>query len=109
LVQGDVGAASKVRELNKRGEPLIITVITQYEIWRGSGKLSEKEHYILNGLIDKSMIISLEPESAKIAGVINYKLRKKGVYAGSRDCMIAGICIAGNDILLTRKNLVWVS
>lgn len=103
LSEGDVKAAAKLRELNERKEPLAITVITQYEMLRGSGKLSEKEHFVVNDLIKKSMVIPLEPENASAAGIINYKLRKKGTHIGSRDCLIAGIVLTGNDVLITRN------
>ncbi len=103
LSESDAGAVAKLRELRERDEPLATTVITQYEMWRGSGKLSENEHSVLNDLIKKSMTVSLEPENAIAAGIINYELRKKGIYIGSRDCLIAGITIAGNDVLLTRN------
>ncbi|MAG15843.1 hypothetical protein CMO88_02175 [Candidatus Woesearchaeota archaeon] len=103
LSRGDNGAFKKLRELKKRKEPLTTTVITQYELWRGRGGLTDKERHVIGNVVDNSLIISLEFDSAKLAGIINNKLRKAGITVGSRDCLIAGITIAGGDTLLTRN------
>ncbi len=103
LAEGDAGAIEKLNELKERKELLAITVITQYELWRGSGRISEKEHSVLNNLVCKAMVISLEPENAMMAGIISHNLRKNGFHIGSRDCLIAGIVLSGNDSLITRN------
>ncbi len=103
LARNDLGALAKARELHNLKEPLATTVITLFELWRGTGRLTYEESRIVNELIGKSLIIVLEAEAAELAGIISSRLRKKGYTLGSRDCLIAGITLAGNDVLLTRN------
>jgi tRNA(fMet)-specific endonuclease VapC len=72
-------------------------------MWRGSANIDLDESELLSGLAERCPVISLEPEAAREGAIINYRLRQQGSQIGSRDCLIAGIVVAGNDILITRN------
>ena len=103
LARSNSNAVAKVEELIGRKEPLAITVITLFEMWQGAGKLKEREQKLLSGLIDRAMVIMLESENARVAGLIQYGLRKKGMPLSPPDALIAGIVLDGTDTLLTRN------
>ena len=103
IARGDTSASEKAKELTRRKEPLAISAISLFELWQGSGKLTEKELYVLTELIGRSMIILLELENAEAAGIISSQLRRKGVQISPPDCLIAGTALSGNDSLLTRN------
>lgn len=103
LANNKPGAHLKLKELKKREETLAITAITLFELWQGSGALTDAESKLIRNLADKSLIIHLEPENARLAGIISSKLKKAGYTPESRDCLIAGIVVRGGDVLLTRN------
>lgn len=103
LAHGDSGASAMAEELKKAKIPLAITAVTVFEMWQGSGMLSESERSILVGLITKSMVIPLEHENARTAGIVQSGLRRKSSLLSPPDALIAGITLDGNDTLLTRN------
>ncbi len=103
LADKDPNAIKKAKELESRNEVVAITVLTLYEMWRGSANIGVDESKILSELAYRCPVIPLEPEAAREGGIINYRLKKLGSQIGSRDCLIAGIVMAGNDTLITRN------
>ncbi len=96
-------ALSKLNELNERKESLAISAVTTFELFQGSGKLSEGELKVFSKLIGNSMVIPVEHEAAQFAGMLKSHLAKKGLQIGPLDSLIAGVVITGNDVLLTRN------
>ena len=103
LGRGDSGAIAKFRELRERKAVLAITAVTTFELFQGSGELSEEEFKISSRLIGNALVIPVEHETAKISGIIKSSLRKRGTQLDALDCLIAGIALTGKDILLTRN------
>jgi tRNA(fMet)-specific endonuclease VapC len=103
LANSNSGAHLKLKELKKSGETLAITAVTLFELWQGSGALTGAESKLIRDLADKALIIHVEPENAKLAGIISSKLKKTGHALEARDCLIAGIVVGGGDVLLTRN------
>mgnify|MGYP001587124188 CR=1 FL=1 len=103
LGRGDSLAANKLSELRKRKEAVAITAVTSFEFFQGYGNFNERELKMFSRLISNALIVPIDHEEAKLAGMIQSRLRKKGIQADALDCLIAGTVMAGKDILLTRN------
>ena len=103
LARRNPQAMDKLNELRERKEALAITAVTTFELFQGSGKLSEAELKLFSRLIGNSLVIPVEHETAQLAGMIKNHLSKNGLQVGPLDCLIAGVVIVGKDVLLTRN------
>ena len=103
LARRNLQAIAKLNEIRARKESLAITAVTTFELFQGSGSLSEGELKVFSQLIGNSMVIPVENEAAKVAGMIRNRLSKRGLQVGPLDCLIAGVAIIGSDVLLTRN------
>ena len=103
LGRGDTGALKKINELNANNDPLAITAITIFELFQGSNEFGTKNFKIFTTLAGNALVIPLEHDTAKAAGIINRNLSKAGAKLEALDCLIAGIVLLGNDVLLTRN------
>mgnify|MGYP001558739853 FL=1 len=103
LARRNPQAIAKLNELRERKESLAITSITTFELFQGSGNMSEGELRLFSRLIGNSLVIPVEHEAAQLAGMVKFQLSKKGLQVGPLDCLIAGVVIVGNDVLLTRN------
>lgn len=103
LGRGDSAAFNKLSELKSRKEALAITSVTTFELFQGATGLSEKELKLFSKFVDNSMIVPVEHDAAKVAGIIRSQMGKRGIRLEALDCLIAGVVIAGNDVLLTRN------
>ncbi len=95
-------ALSKARELDEAGSKVLLTSVSVFEIWQGTGSESKALNTAAE-LMKRMQILPLDEQSAQIAGIISARLYKKGLPIDSEDCMIAGISMASNQKLLTRN------
>lgn len=105
LIQGRRKAGTKLQKLAQRGIPVDLTVITVFELWSGlyqSGNY-QKEYRKIVETIRQKRILGFDTKTAKAAGEIEGKLRKKGLKIQAEDAMIAGIALIHNERLLTRN------
>ena len=90
--------AQKVEDVLKDGA-LITTSICMHELLVGAS--TEKECFVLEGLFSKMRILEFDAKAAKISSRIENRLTKEGKKIGSVDCLIAGICIANDAVLVS--------
>ncbi len=103
LGRGDSRAINKLKQIKERKEALAITAVTSFEFFQGYGNFNERELKVFSDLIGNALIIPLEHEEARLAGIIQSRLRKKGFQLEPLDCLIAGTVISGKDVLLTKN------
>lgn len=91
-------------ELDKSEIFLSVASPTIMEIWSGAlrSRLSLKEKEKINELLSSLVVLSLEEKSAKEAGEIEAELLKSGASVDIEDVMIAGICRANGEKIVTR-------
>lgn len=104
LLSGDFSIKEKIKKLYENNVALLFTSISVFEIWQGSEDIENKEkvekiHSLLNSLNS----FNFDIDSAKEAGSIHAKLKKKGQAIDPEDSMIAGIAKLNNETLLTRN------
>ena len=92
-------AVLKLKNLDEKGETILITSITIFEIWQGIGP--EKEGSI-SSFAESIEILDFDSKSAKRAGEIHSGLKSKGALINVGDSMIAGIAMHNGQTLLTR-------
>lgn len=105
LMENKVNAATKLRELIKKGEPQLITAPTVFELFSGlarSEKPTEEKNKIVK-VLKGQLILHLDNDSAEKSGEIDGALVKEGKKIGPVDCMIAGIALVKKEKLLTRN------
>ena len=105
LMDNDTDAIDKLNVLIKRNEPMLITTITVFELFKGI-KLStkpKKEKEKITNILNKLIIVNLDQKSAELSGLIDGALIKEGKKISVEDCMIAGIALNKKDKILTRN------
>ena len=104
FLKGQENAIAKIRSLVDENVSLEITTPTIFELWGGLTQLGkgEKEREKIISFIKGLTIYSLDEESAKIGGIIDGELIKRGLKIDTEDSMIAGIALTNNKKILTR-------
>ena len=104
FLKGRDNAVSKMESLIKEDTLLSIATPTIFELFAGyeqHGK-GEQEKQKMSSFLKTVTLFSLDEESARIGGVIDGALIKKGLQIGTEDSMIAGIAMVKNESVLTR-------
>ena len=83
-------------------ETLVTTSITMHEVLLGA--LSEKERFVLETLFSGMRVLEHDARAAKLSSRIEIDLIRTGKKIGSRDCLIAGICMANDSTLVSLDN-----
>ncbi len=105
LMNNDERAVAKLQELIKRSEPQSVTALTIFELFSGlarCNKPAEERNKIMKTLSGQ-LVVHLDSDSAEKGGEIDGSLIKEGKGIDAIDCMIAGIALIKNDIILTRN------
>ena len=105
VMDGDTTAIKKLREMENKSLPQIITSPTIFEIYSGleASIKKDEEKGKIKGTLSKMTLLSFDTNAAEISGHIDGKLVKSGQTIGPVDSMIAGIAISRNEKLLTRN------
>jgi tRNA(fMet)-specific endonuclease VapC len=77
------------------------TAITAFELWAGSKTPSQIA--TVESLLEALTILPLDSASARRGGEIRRQLERNGMAIGMADCLIAGIAVERNAILITRN------
>ena len=93
--------AVKKASLIEEEEIIKITSISVFELMKGIKKENHREKVM--ELMNNLVVLDLTKESAYEAGLISKALILKGKEIEPEDCMIAGIAIVNNEVLLTRN------
>ena len=105
LMRDDRGAKLKLEELGKKGEPLLTTSLTIFELYRGIGRSRkpEKERMKITAILKNQIVADFDEIAAQRAGELDDLLMLRGRPIGALDCMIAGIALVRMEKLLTRN------
>ena len=104
FLAGVPAALQKMKELDEKGIPQLVTVISLFELESGvaqSQNPAQEKKKITNALQNQTMIV-LDEQSASLAGEIDGLLCKEGKPIEPEDCMIAGIAKRYTQPILTR-------
>ena len=104
LLHGNNEVVNKIKELQRKNIPLVITSISVFEIWQGTKDIADREkmeriYYLLESLGN----LSFDIPSAEEAGSIHAYLKKEGKIIEPEDSMIAGIAKIHHETILTRN------
>ena len=102
IMRNNKEAVSKAKKIADKEEPLFITTITVFELWQGFNPEKKQKYEELKELISSFGLFLLDIESAEISGKARKELSSKGLIVSPEDCMIAGIAIKNNQVLLTK-------
>ena len=95
-----IPGANAVSDLISRGQAAM-TSISVFELYAGvEGKRRLRQ---IERLVKSLLILPLDVIEAAIAGKIYTRLKSKGHLVGTRDLLIAGICLANGLPLYTRN------
>ena len=106
FLKGRNDAVSKMESLVKENILVSIAAPTVFELFAGyeqHGK-GEREKQKISLFLKTINLFPLDGESAKIGGIIDGALIKKGLQIDAEDSMIAGIAMAKNESVLTRDS-----
>jgi tRNA(fMet)-specific endonuclease VapC len=93
-------AISLIAQLEEN-EILKTTSISVYEIFRG---IKNKDKITkIEGFFNDVIVLNLDKNSAKVAGLLSKELCDAGLEIDPEDCMIAAIAKESNDTILTRN------
>jgi len=97
------GAGRSVeRVAQELGHGLATTAVSAFELWAGSLGSPRREK-VVEDLLGALRILPLDAGAAKHAASVRLALEKKGCTIAMADSLIAGICMAGDAILLTHN------
>jgi predicted nucleic acid-binding protein len=80
-------------------ERIAITVVSKYEILRGT---TEKDAALVSGLISQFVIYDFDDSVVREAVKAHKKLAEKGKMINELDILIVGIVAANNETLITK-------
>jgi tRNA(fMet)-specific endonuclease VapC len=95
------GASQKLIAQHLESGRLATTAISVFELWQGVRGSRQAE--AVQTLLDACQLLSLDAESARLAGRLRAQLREAGSDIGPTDSLVAGICISRGATLLTRN------
>jgi tRNA(fMet)-specific endonuclease VapC len=98
-------AAVTTRLASQQPEDILISTITQLELYYGAYRSAQQERNleILQRFFSQFNIIPLDTEAASVAGRIRAELAASGMPIGPYDLQIAAIAMANNLIMVTHN------
>lgn len=81
------------------GGGLATTAVSAFELLSGAREPGEQEK--VEALLAPLRILPLAEEVARAAAEVHRDLARRGEPIGTADCLIAGICLANDAVLLT--------
>lgn len=99
-LRNDPSIKNKLEEFAKKQESLYITTINVFELYKGAYKATQgRELAKVERLLNLFIILTLDRDSARLAGDINNKISS----IGESDLLIASIAMANEQTLVTRN------
>ncbi len=103
-IRKNQSVASAYAELASEQSPLKTTIITSCELYHGAYKTgSSRNVKAVREILSTLEILPLSTEAAQIFGRLNAGLQTQGKTVDGFDLLIASICIANNETLVTRN------
>jgi predicted nucleic acid-binding protein len=116
LIRNDSAATKIISNLEQETLPMTTTSITAYELLKGaeiSAKPKENVH-LIKDILSNLHVLDLDATSSEKASKIYKELNSKGILIGEFDILIASICIANDETLISNdehfggiKELKW--
>ena len=104
LLKNKTPALIKAHQLEKSSLAVRTTTISVFELWQGVEDIQDNQkRELIEQFLSSTGLLSLDIESAKIAGTMYSELERKGEIIETEDCMIAGIAKHHGDTVLTRN------
>jgi tRNA(fMet)-specific endonuclease VapC len=100
FMRGVEPAAARVA-LELESKSFATTAVTAFEI--RCGCKSDRQQRVVDDLLDAMNILSVGSAEIEAAAKIFIDLQARGEGIGMADCLIAGVCIARDAVLLTRN------
>lgn len=103
LIRGNRRALKTIDSLERGNLPVSTTSITAYELFKGAGISANARHNLglVTGLLSSLHILELDSSASEKAGEIYAKLNSRGRVIGEFDTIIAGICLAKDETLIS--------
>ncbi len=104
LLRNDGAAVDAIASLEKENAPLSTTSISAYELLKGAhiSKRPRENRELVKKLMSNLRLLELDMDACEAAADLYARLRKRGDPIGEFDILIASICIANNEPLLSR-------
>ena len=104
LLKNDMEATHTIGKLQSEGQSLKTTIITAYELLKGSAISSRPEENLtkVKDLLSTLSVLGLSLESCEEASRIYNRLMKKGQTIGEFDILIASMIIYNEEVLVSR-------
>jgi len=108
LFEGLRGAREVAEELDQTGEVLKLPAPSMFELWVGAGRAlrSREETARLEALALAYEVVAFDAGDARQAGALQVILSKEGRSLGTVDVQLAGMCLARDEVVLTRDRLL---
>lgn len=105
LMRGRERAVNMLDRLEDDDEPLSVSTVTLFEFFRGLGTvdLPDAEKKRIVDVVKGRVVHALDAEAAERAGGIDAQLWKQGEPIDPEDACIAGLALAHDEELVTRK------
>jgi len=96
-------ARAKVEKLAHRGEMIYATRINVAELYVGveRAKDRQREEHAVQTVLKRCEILEFDDRAARLLGGITAHLQRLGKPAGDLDVLIAAICVASSELLVT--------
>ena len=99
-LRGREPARSRVL-LEISGGGLATTAVSAFELLSGARTSGEQKK--VEALLASMRLLPLDESASRAAAAVYRDLARRGEPIGSADCLIAGICLAHDAVLLTRN------
>ncbi len=98
-------ALAKIEEISRRKEALFTTRFNLAELYVGAARSSKqaKEEKIIQDLLGFMQVLEFDDRAARFFGEITAYLQVQGKPSGDMDVLIAAVCLAGGQSLVTRN------
>ncbi len=104
LIRKDPAAISRILEYEEQDEELYTTVVNSLELIKGiycSSQVEQNKRQV-DAILSALTVLSIDQEVKEVFGKISSDCLLKGEPVGDFDELIAAICIAHNQAILTR-------
>ena len=104
LLKGTPDAIQKIKFLETKGDPIVTTTITAYELLKGAYLSNSCEENLakVTDIISNMQILDLSFNACREAAKIYKELKINGRMVGEFDILIAAIIRTNNETLITR-------
>ncbi|HLF07436.1 MAG TPA: PIN domain-containing protein [Thermoplasmata archaeon] len=103
VLEGDTGAADRLKELRRAGAGLLMPAPAYYELRYGYEILADPaEHERFQSLMPGLHVPAFDRSRAAMAARLRSRLRSKGRETGAVDSMILSFASSGTDVFVAR-------